>query len=93
MTHQESSPSSLILRSPRSAALRSSLVVGAMLCATSFAWAFQGGSKTATPSGAPPPLPAPEINPALIWGAVVLVVGGLLILTGRKRRAANASKS
>jgi hypothetical protein len=92
MIHQESPSSTFIHRSPRSAALRSSLVVGAMLCATSFAWAFQGG-KTATPSGAPPPLPAPEINPALIWGAVVLVVGGLLILTGRKRRAANASKS
>jgi hypothetical protein len=93
MTNSEPSSSTLIHRISRSAGLRSSLVVGAMLCATS-AWAFQGaGGKTGSAAGAPPPLPAPEINPALIWGAVVLVVGGLLILTGRKRRAANASKS
>ena len=32
---------------------------------------------------------APEINPALIGGAVVLVVGGLLILTDRRRKRAD----
>jgi LPXTG-motif cell wall-anchored protein len=44
-------------------------------------------------SGASAPLGAPEINPALIWGAVVLLVGGVLILTSRRRRAIDAPKS
>lgn len=86
MRHQETSSRFVSLRNSVSAALRGSLVVGALLCANSFAWS----SQAARPN---PPLPAPEINPALIVGAVVLVVGGLLILTSRKRRSARNSQS
>lgn len=44
-------------------------------------------------SGASAPLGAPEINPALIWGAVILLVGGVLILTSRRRRATSTPNS
>lgn len=36
---------------------------------------------------------APEINPALIGGAAVLVAGGLLILTDRLRKRARQNPS
>lgn len=37
------------------------------------------------PAGAP--VNAPEINPALATGAAVLLLGGVLILTSRRRRS------
>jgi len=56
-----------------------------VFCATSSAWAFQKPTSTGGT-----PRQAPEINPAFIVGAVVLVVGCILILTSRRRRIAKA---
>src|SRR5690242_21331943 len=93
MTHPESS-SSLLHRTWRAAAFRTSSIVSSVVCAPAFAWALQNPSDARTVTGGnPKPLPAPEINPALIVGAVVLVVGGLLILTGRRRRAAKIGRA
>ena len=80
-------------------AINASLVAGFVVVSAVQSWAVQGSAGTQTraggaaPSGGGQPLAAPEINPALIWGAVVLVVGGLLILSGRRRRAARSSKT
>jgi hypothetical protein len=62
------------------------LAAGVVLSATSSAWAFQ--SKPIATGGSP--RQAPEINPAFIVGAVVLIVGSILILTSRRRRIAKA---
>lgn len=88
-----------ILTQPRSlsilAALKRSLAAGVVLFAASSAWAFQ--SSAGTPKGGAPLTSgtrnAPEINPALIVGAVVLVVGCILIVTSRRRRTASQSQS
>jgi hypothetical protein len=96
MNHQESSILTRMHRSSVLSAIQRSLAAGAVLFAASNAWAFQSGAGTGTggAGGAGSiPTSAPEINPALIWGAVVLLVGGVLIFTSRRHRAANASKS
>jgi hypothetical protein len=36
--------------------------------------------------GGPPPLPAPEIDPGSIGGALTLLIGGAFLLTGRSRK-------
>lgn len=61
------------------------LTAGVVLSATSSAWALQ----KAVPTGGGT-RQAPEINPAFIVGAVVLIVGSILILTSRRRRIAKA---
>jgi hypothetical protein len=73
--------------------IRRPLLAGLVLLATSQVWAFQSASsggavRTAGTrgSGGAPTVNAPEINPALVVGAVVLLVGGILILTSRRRR-------
>lgn len=89
-----------ILTQPRCSsflgATRRALAAGVVLFAASSAWAFQAAG-TATSGGGQltggGTRNAPEINPALIVGAVVLVVGGILIMTSRRRRTASASKS
>ena len=100
MNHQESSRSTGQGPTLARRALNASLVAGFAIASAVQSWASQGspgGSQSrsggASPSGGSQPLAAPEINPALIWGAVVLVVGGLLILSGRRRRAARTSKT
>lgn len=97
MAHQESSVHSRTQRLSVLGAIRRSLVPALVVFAASQAWAFQttsggGASRTggATSSGGNAPINAPEINPALVAGAVVLLVGGLLILTSRRRKAAKA---
>jgi hypothetical protein len=94
---QESSVPSHTHGSPLFATLRRSLAGGAVLLATSSAWALQavhggvaGGPTRGGGTGAP--LNAPEINPALMTGAIILLAGGVLILTSR-RRVARSSKS
>ncbi len=89
-----------ILTQPRSlsilAALKRSLAAGVVLFAASSAWAFQSSAGGAPKGGAPltgGTRNAPEINPALIVGAVVLVVGCILIVTSRRRRTASPSQS
>lgn len=77
--------------------IRRLALAGVVLFASSHAWAFQASARGALHRPHPHPQPsgpthAPEINPALIVGVLVLVVGGLLILTSR-RRAASGSKS
>jgi hypothetical protein len=62
------------------------LAAGVVLSATSSAWAFQA-KPVGTGGGT---RQAPEINPAFIVGAVVLIVGSILILTSRRRRIAKA---
>ena len=44
-------------------------------------------------AGAPrtPPVDAPEIDPSLTTGILVLLVGGVLVLTSRGRRRGRAS--
>ncbi len=77
------------------AALKRSLAAGVVLFAASSAWALQ--SSAGAPKGGAPLTSgtrnAPEINPALIVGAVVLVVGCILIVTSRRRRTASQSQS
>ena len=68
-----------------SAFVRTILAAGVVLSATASAWAQQKPTST---GGSP--RQAPEINPAFIVGAVVLVVGCILILTSRRRRIAKA---
>jgi hypothetical protein len=93
MTTQATRISSRILSLPAVAAL--------VVCTTSNAWALQGSAgNTATRTGgasgaggSSPMTSAPEINPALIIGAVVLVVGAILIISSRRRRAAAGSNS
>jgi hypothetical protein len=100
MNHQASSLTARPLRAMAVSALQRSTAAGVVLCFASYAWAFQsspGGAAarvgSSQASGGSAPLTAPEINPALLVGAVVLVVGGLLILSSRRRRAASAPKS
>jgi LPXTG-motif cell wall-anchored protein len=72
-----------------------------VVCTTSSAWALQGtvgntATRTGGASGAggnAPMTNAPEINPALIIGAVVLLVGAILIVSSRRRRAASDTNS
>jgi hypothetical protein len=89
-----SQPVNSLARSVRRVAVRGviqrSLTAVSLLAASSQALAFEG-SRTQTAGHAP--LAAPEINPALIVGAVVLVVGCILIFTSRRRRAAGTTKS
>ncbi len=79
----------ILTQSRRSSFLRTiqrSLTAGVVVFAASNAWAIQqtgGTGGTGTKS-------APEINPALLVGAVVLLVGGILIVMSRRRRAAKA---
>lgn len=49
-------------------------------------WAGSENVQTPRDGGASHSLGAPEINPAMLGGAIVLAVGGLLILTDRARR-------
>lgn len=102
MTHQESSTLPRTQRPSALGAIRHALVVGLVLFAASNAWAFQGppgghnhhhGGGGGNGDCDDAPTNAPEINPTFMLGAAVLLVGGVLILTGRRRRAASCSSS
>jgi hypothetical protein len=69
------------------------LVAGLVLVSSTHAWAFQSasinsasGTRQAAGGGAAPG-GAPELNPALIWGAAILLIGGVLILSSRRGTA------
>lgn len=96
---QESSILTHAQRSLLFTTLRRSLALGAILFATSSTWALQavhggvgGGAGGSRGGGSGAPINAPEINPALMTGALVLLAGGVLILTSR-RRVARSSKT
>ena len=94
MIHQESTSIRRIQNSPVLGAIRRPLTAAVVLFASTQAWALQSGvgnsatrAGSASSSGGSAPLVAPEINPAFIVGAAVLLIGGLLILTSRRRAA------
>jgi len=72
-------------------AIQHSLAVVALLAVSTQAFALEG--RRAMVEGRSRPMAAPEINPALIVGAVVLIVGCILIYASRRRRAVSAPKS
>jgi hypothetical protein len=70
--------------------LHSLLLGGIALATAQPAWSFQqpvGTSTTSTGSTGVNVMNAPEIDPTLATGLVVLLAGGVLILTSRVRRA------
>ncbi|MBK7644919.1 MAG: hypothetical protein IPJ19_18065 [Planctomycetes bacterium] len=75
-------------------AFRRSLSAGIVFFAASSTWAFQNslsaGNRQAVNSGSAPTA-APEISPALLWGAVILVVGAVLIFASRRRTASSSN--
>jgi len=97
MLHPKPQQISLSPRLPSFRAIRQSLLASFVILGATHAWAFQvtnasGASRTggSSGSGGAPTTNAPEINPALLWGAGILLIGGILILTSRRRRAAKS---
>lgn len=102
MSHFESNSP---LRNSLRSGVQRAIATGVVLFSATSAFAFQGppgghhhnhgggggGGGNNGCGGAP--TGAPEINPALLIGALVLVVGAVLILTGRRRPTARCSKS
>ncbi|MBL8901612.1 MAG: hypothetical protein JNM84_28550 [Planctomycetes bacterium] len=70
--------------------LRKLALLGSSLVLTTSAWAFQqpiGTSVVGTTPTTGEVMNAPEIDPTLATGLIVLLLGGVLILTSRVRSA------
>ncbi|MBL8861151.1 MAG: hypothetical protein JNK02_03985 [Planctomycetes bacterium] len=72
---------------------RQGLVLLGAVGALASSAAAQGRRLSGQQAGGGTLVDAPEINPNLMIGLAVLLVGGVLILTSRMRRRANRVKS
>jgi len=93
--------------SPNRNLLQRTLATGVVLYSATSAWAFQGppggnhhhggggggGGGNGGGNGGGGHTNAPEVNPALLVGAFVLLVGAVLILSSRRQRAAGSSRA